>query len=60
MPHNEMMTERMIRLAPVIVTFVTGAFLVASVPSPVLGGVLLVVTLIATALMWMRVRRPHH
>lgn len=49
-----MMSERMIRIAPIVVTIVTGAFVATLVPTPVLVTIVLGITAAVTVWLWVR------
>lgn len=60
MPQRQMMTERMIEIAPVVIALLAGSFLAAIMPSTIWVAVTLGVTVIVVVLLWLRLRKARH
>ncbi len=59
-PRQQMMSERMIGIAPVVVALLAGTFLAAIMPSTLWISVTLGITVVVVAMLWVRMRRTQH
>lgn len=61
-PRQQMMTERMIGIAPVVIAVLAGSFLAALMPSSTWVAITLAATVVVTVMLWVRMRRSqrHH
>lgn len=57
MPRQEMMVERMLRIAPVVITIVSGAFIAMLLPNGTIAMGVLLVTAVVAVVVGLRGRR---
>jgi len=57
---REMMTERMIGIAPIVIAVLAGSFLAALMPGTIWVALTLVITAVVVGWLWWRRRTQHH
>ncbi len=56
--HRQMMTERMIDIAPIVIAVIAGSFVAALMPTTTWIAVTLAITAVVVIALWLRRRRP--
>lgn len=56
--HRQMMTERMIDIAPIVIAVIAGSFVAALMPTTTWIAVTLAITAVVVVALWLRRRRP--
>lgn len=56
--HRQMMTERMIDIAPIVIAVIAGSFVAALMPTTTWIAVTMAITAVVVVALWLRRRRP--